>query len=1255
MQGSLCRLLTLGVCIVTSSLSGQVITGTIMGTVTDPKDLSIQDASVHVRNENTNIITRTSTSSAGDYSVPLLPPGSYEVRVEATGFKTFVKTNITLTVDSKVRVDARLEVGSATETVTVRAEGLALQTDSSDLNTSVSQAMIQAIPNVGRNPLRSALLVPGVTPRPGFYNYNNVPVGEDSRRQYSDFSVNGARPGGVEVLLDGAPNNSNAFNEVSVLPNADAIGEFKIITNAYSAEFGRAGSGVIQFSTKPGTNVYHGSLYDFWRNSALNANTFGNNAYGIKKGVFNAHQFGGTFSGPLSIPKLYNGRDRTFYFFSYEGIRRAQDASGFLTVPTELERQGDFSQSRRQVAGGALARVEIYNPSAATSTLTAAGNGVNRQQFQNGAVLNKIPQSLLNPVALRLIQAFPLPNHGPLDADGSRNFFYPGSDKFETNQTILRLDHRINEWNSLMFRYTQDWSRQTPPNPYRDTIPDAWPGLPVTQNNPTGTVTYIWTQSPTSLWEFRGNLTRINLVQKPEAGFNVDLGALGFSRDMVATSFLSAYPQISSYPLGYGGFVVRDNHTVNGSVIGSYTKVFSKVTIKFGGEFRQLLNNFYQPNLPGFGFNPLPEFTRECAGNGCAPVPGDRAQGHPLAAFLIGAMDGNQGFGQYSTGDPAQAYRMRYAAIYTQNDWKISSRLTLNLGLRWDFAGSLHERFDRLSQFEFDKLNITGTRGRYTFSNFQGNGRGRNEPLYRSFGPRVGLAYRPFAKTVIRSGYGISYDPLSGTGSGTLGFGADGYRALAFMRIRPNAGPFDLLDVLDRPFNDAYSGGGRTLGKNPDDPAYLGFNSVAVQRRQGGVPSIQQWNFTIERQLPLSTDLQVSYVGSKGSHLLVNFYQLNNDNAIPEARLREWRNAYVATGSNPYNERVPNPFYVPSPGQPLIGSGNPNLAGPTILRGLLNRPYPAYGQLQLGYQRFGSSSYNSLQISARRPFKQGLEIGGHYVFSKSIDSTTDNSSGAGNDAGNGNGTFSLANLKLDRSVSRFDIPHRFVAYGTVELPFGRGRQFLSESKLADWLLGGWQFSPVYQIQSGQPQGINSNGGFGRPDLVGDPVLPPEYRCFGPKECGLPDGSKVFVPAGRLLFFNPLAFRNRVVQFGPQAGANAGRFADDIYWYGNSPRYNDDLRGWTLHNTDLTISRRFRLRESASLEFRADIANLFNRTDFGDSGIQRGFGSTYLPSNPADPAQASRAGQTNSATFGTLDIRSNRVPPRYLQFGIRVAF
>ncbi len=1237
----------------------QVITGTLLGNVNDTSKATLPNVSVVVRNQDTNIETRTTTSRSGDFVVPLLPPGRYEVVLSAPGFSEYRDTNLLVGVDSKVRVNATLVVGSVNQSTEVRSDEVPLQTDASDLNRTVSQEVFDAIPNVGRSPLRAAGLLAGITPRPGFNNLSNIPINEDSRRAFSDFTINGGRPGGTEILLDGAPDTSGAFNEIAVLPNNDAIGQFKIITNAYSAEFGRAGSGVVQMTTKSGTNHPHGTVYEYFRNSALNANTYGNNYFNLPRGVFNLHQFGATLSGPVFAPH-YDGRDRTFLFLAFEGIRRAQNASGFLNVPTALERQGDFSQSLALVAG-ALTPVNIYNPSPDTSTLTAAGNGVIRQQFQSGGVLNKIPSQYLNATSLQLIQAMPLPNRTSPTGDGQQNFFYGGSEYSSTQQVIARLDHQINKDHRLTVRFTQDWSLDTPANPYSGTIPQAWRDMPTNQFNPSLALMHVWTVSPRDLVELRVNASRVNLQKLPIGGFNANLAKLGFSPDMLATARYGDYPSIGGgtnfSQIGHNTFDVRDNHTTNWSTNGSYTRVLNRLTLKMGGEYRIYLNNFSQPNVPSFAFSPVTSFTTQCSGNGCPTVAGNLSQGSAFASLLIGALDGaaDSSNGQYATGDFPIALSAKYAAVYMQNDWRVSDRLTLNLGVRWDYSGSLRERYDRLSQFDLDATNITETRGRYTFPNFQGNGPGRKDDRFNDFAPRVGFAYRPIPGTVLRSAYGISYDPVTGTGSGILGFGADGFRALSFLRIRPSSGAFNLLDVLDRPYNNAFAGGGKPLGKNPDDPGFLGYNVIAVPRREGGDPNMQQWNLTLEQQLPKHVDLQVSYVGTKGTHLLVNFTEINGVNALAPSLLSQWRDTYVNTSANPANARVPNPFYVAAPGTPLIGSGNPNVAGPSITQSQINRPFPAYPSVRLGYSRYGSSSYNGLQLSMRRAFASGFEVGGNYTWSKLIDSTVDNSAGAGNTAGPSNRSFSLYNLRLDRSVSQFDTPHRGVIYTVIASPFGRGGHFLTQSPVANIALAGWKLSTNTQFQSGLALGISSNGGFGRPDVVGNAALQKSFRCVGPKTCQLPDGSSMNVPAGRLLYFNPKAYRNRVIQFGANAGANAGKYADDIYWYGTAPRLSSKLRGWGVDNTDLSLSRTIPLHESLDLNFRADVVNIFNRTSFSDGSIDKGFGSSFLPGNTSDGTQVARAGQSTNSTFGTIDVTGQGISPRYLQFAARVSF
>ena len=1230
----------------------QVITGTLLGTVTDPSGSAVPRAKVAITNSKTGVHTNVVTNEDGEYTAPLLQPGEYEVAIEAPGFKAFRQTAIELTLDSKYRVDAHLQLGSAAETIQVVADVVALKTDSSDLSVDVSREVIEYMPNIGKNPLAFVSGVAGIVGMAGYDDPDNIGIGDDSRRIASSLVVNGSRSLATEFLLDGAPNTGTAFNEIAILPNTDAIGQVKIITNAYSAEFGRVGGGVVSFGTKSGTNAFHGSLYEYWRNPVLNANSFGNNSFGRNpdgtpvrpKGKFNLNQFGGTVHGPIEIPHVYNGRNKTFFFFSYEGVRRVDDASAFYTVPTELERRGDFTQSRAQVRNpstGALVVVprSIFAPFPSTTTVTETRPQtfrVQRQQFVDGAILNKIPANRINPVAQKFVNLYPLPNITPVQPDGTQNYFDSDANRIRTDQIIVKLDHNASQQHRSFFRYTTDWTIQNPANLFRNSDPEAANSAPVTQFNPSVTLGHTWAQSIDSLFEFRANWTRINLVQLPTAGLNTDLAGLGFAGDMLQYSPSYAFPRItaSGYPsIGLGSFVMRDNHNSNLAVSANWTRIRSKWTFKFGGEYRLLLSNFFQAQYPSMAFS-VASFTRSCGGSDCPSLPFDRPEGHVLADFLIGNLDGLFGNGQFTLGDPRMALKNTYFGFFSQNDWKATRRLTINLGGRWDYQGPFTDRYDRLSQFDRTAKNITGTPGRFLFSGHNGVGRGQMDPDYRDWAPRVGLAYRIGEKTVVRSAYGISYDQITGIGSGSNGFGITGFQYPAFMRIRPENG----LDILERTFNNAFNGGGSIIGANPDDPRFLGLNGVVAFDRKQRTPYVQQWNFTVERRLPWF-HLTAAYVGTKGTRMIVQSFRVNEVNSVPLPVLDQFRGEYMRTGVNPASQLVNNPFYG------IIPAGNPNVSGSLISLVNLNKAFPAYGLVRNEYQRLGSSSYNALQITGRRPFARGFELTGTYTWSKNID--------FGNSIGGGAGVndFTVRDWHLQRSVSANDVTHRATLNYVWELPFGRRKPLFARTPVLGQVLGGWKLGGLTTWSGGFPLNITGGTGFGRPDQIADAVLPPEYRAFGdgvtPHK--LPDGSTVVVPNRRYLYFNPKAYLNRMLETKNPRG-NGTSIVGDVYWYGTAPRYDSRLRGRGIDNFNMSLTRIFRVGEKVRGEVRADAYNVFNRTEFSVGSIDRSFGS----------ANASLArgplGVTTDANFGTLDVtaRPGRTP-RYMQLSMKLTF
>lgn len=1107
----------------------QVITGTILGTVTDPSGAVLPRATVAIRNTATNISTTTSTTLAGDFVAPYLPPGPYEVRIEAPGFKTFLQSAVTLTPDSKFRVDAALALGETSERVEVVSSANVLQADSSEVSSYLPSRQIQDLPNIGRNPLQFAETVAGIVPRTNFDSPDNVAVDENSRQTMSNFSVNGSQPNSSEILLDGAPDTGTVYNEVSVIPSMEAIGDMKVITNAYSAEFGRVAGGVISFGTKSGGQEFHGALYEYVRNPVFNANTFGNNSFGTRadgspvrpRGAFQSNQFGGSLSGRVTIPKIYEHRDRTFFFVSYEGLRRASDASSYVTVPTALERQGDFSQTRAQVrnpATGAniLVPRDIYIPYPSTTTVTDLGGGsyrLDRQQAIDGAIFNKIPQRLQNPVARTMLGYYPLPNITPLQPDGTQNYYFRTATRARTDQIIVKVDNNDAAQKHYTFiRFTNDWTLSTPPNLFADTHPAAANNAPMRQFNPSLTIGHTWSISGTSILDIRANAVRSNINQ-PTGDLTADFAGLGFSQDMIAATPSNAFPSINAgvYPnMGMGRNSLRNNHFTNYAWTGSYTKILSRLTLKFGGDFRVMLSNMTAPRWGSMGFSSF-SATQACSGAGCPSLPFNVSQGWGPADFLVGAMNGGETASTFATGDPSLAVHNSYMAFYTQNDWKISPKLTLNLGARWEVQPPLTERYDRLSQFNFSALNATGTPGLYEFAGVGGNSRRQRELDLRNWGPRIGFAWRVIPKTVIRSAYGISYAPIIGQGYGPAVYGTDGFSAPAYMDVRPQ----NELNIVERPFNEAFVGGGVIFGPNANDPRYLGLDGGRTIDRHQRTPYIQQWNFTLERELPGGFMAEAAYVGTKGTRLIMQNTLINGTSVLPVSVLEGAREQLVQTGLDPLAALVPNPFYG------KISTLYQALSGPTVQKLQLYKPYPAYGALNEVEERYGSSSYNGLQLSVQRHFGGGSMVSVSYAWSKSIDFGQNLAGNFGGNNGNGGSaeSFSPNALGLERSVSGSDVPQLAAVAYTVELPFGTHGRFLTNTPIISRVLAGWKTGAVATFSSGLPLGI-SGGGFGRPDLVGDPVLPKQYRCYGDGKtaCPLPDGSTIVVPAGTSALF-----------------------------------------------------------------------------------------------------------------------------------------
>jgi hypothetical protein len=878
-------------------------------------------------------------------------------------------------------------------------------------------------------------------------------------------------------------------------------------------------------------------------------------------------------------------------------------------------------------------------------------------------VPNKIPAALLNPNSVKILNLWPLPNVPSPNLDGSLNYYDPGSDHTNTNQLIVKLDQNYGDNHRGFFRYTHDWTRNTPFNHWRSTDPTISGDQPTTQDNFSASIAHTWIQSPASLFEFRGSVVRVNLWDQPRGGTNTDLQALGFAPDMMAENVRSVFPYLTiSVPQqnflhpGIAAYTLRDNHSTDWAFTGSWTRVQGGLTQKLGGDIRVYQNNFNQPNLPGFSFNAggAISFTKPCdaISGACSANLNQANYGYGMADFLIGAAMGDASQygipGVYTSGDPTHALTYKYYALFSQNDWKVSRSLTINIGLRWEAQLPVTERYNRLTQWDFTGLNATGTPGKYIFSGVNGVGRGRTDPDWRNFGPRVGFAWSPVAKTVVRAGYGITYDAISGTGSGgPMGIGADGFNAPAFMDVRPTSGPDAGEDILVRPFYDSFAGGGQAYAPNSDDPRLLGRTVVAVRRNQV-TPYAQQWNFTIQRELPKQTMITIAYVGTKTTHAFVQQTQLSGVTNINPAVLQAADDTFAQTGVNPLTALVPNPFYG------VAQSGNPNTTGPLIQQFRLLEPYPAYDTVVLWHDHYASSYYNALQLVAQRHYQNGMEIGAHYTFSKTIDYAESNTGNKyGENGGTGLESFGAHNMGLEKSVAPNDVPHRAVVYFMLVSPFGKGGWHLSDTPVVREVLKGWTLSGTITWQSGFPLGI-SGGAFGRPDIIGDPVLPPKYRCIGDGHtaCPLPDGSSVVVPFGRELYFNPHAFVQRTVTI--SSGSNAGSIQPVPYYWGTSGRLLSYLRGYGVNNWELSLARDFALHDRIHLVLRADALNALNHFQPNDGNTNKGIGTGINLSPAAGPI-----GTSTDPSFGTTNLDPNGHPaailPRNLQLSLRLTF
>jgi hypothetical protein len=1119
----------------------QAQTASITGRITDPAGAVVPDAEISARSTETATMTNTRTNADGYYSLPSLQPGRYEVTVVKTGFAT-VKTTLELEVQQVARLDLQVQVGSVTQTMEVTGSAVLLDAETSTLGQVVESKQITELPLLGRNPYALAMLVPGVRPSIGV---NNLPIDQISGVSYA---INGQRAANNEFLLDGAPNSAPAQNQPVINTTPDLVQEFKVETNSFSVEYGRAAGGVFNVVTRSGTNEFHGSLYEFFRNDKLNANNFFANSGGVANPPFKYNQFGGTLGGPVWIPHVYNGRNKTFFFVNEESVRFIQGLTFVGTEPNPTLLTGNFSNLR--TAGGAL--ITIYDP---LTTTQGSSGAYTRTAFPG----NIIPASRINSVSQAIAKYLPTPNQAGAPFTGVNDYIRGDANHINKDTVSYKVDHYFNEKNRLFARYSADDTPDIRAAAYginNVASPSAGPQIFGRRNS---VIEDTQTFSPTWLATFRLSFTRLSNTRTAFSnGF--DITTLGLPAALAAQLYPHAFPDIT-----VTGYNVTSSITniITGGLLGATdqinvpnnvwaaqattNKTLDKHELKAGFEFRVIQMNPQQTGANSPLFNFTPSWTQ-----GPNPTAASATAGAGLATFLLGIPSNGQ-----AQPVPALALTSRYYALFLQDSYKVTPRLTVNYGVRWEYETPRTDRFNELTNFNYGQappltapgLNLHGA---LSFVGVNGVSRYQSSPDLNNFAPRAGFAYRLGDKTVIRGGGGIFFADNWGVGTGSSTFGSAGFINLT--NIVTSLDGVNPIVSMNNPFpNGLVQPTGNKLGA-----ATLLGQAVDFFDRNNATPYSAGWHISIQRELAKNMLLEVGYTGSRGLKLPFGV-QLNQ---IPDADL--------ALG-NTLRNQVANPFY------PQLSSGI--LSSPTVAYAQLLRPYPQFDQVTSDLADLANSSYHALEAKYEKRYSKGLTVLVAYTWSKNMDLGIGAFSGDTVAAGV---IQDYNNLRGEYAPSALDQTHRIVGNVVYELPFLK-----SQKGLAGHILGGWELGAILSAYSGSPLGISQStnttdaqGGNQRPNWTGKSA----------------------------------ALSNPTVQ----QWFDTSQFTlAPAYTFGNVARTLGGLRSDGLKELDFTMNKTTTLYERLKLQIRAECFNLTNTPQFAPPATAlgaAGFGAVSAQNN-----------------------------------------
>ena len=1252
-----------------SPLFAQVKSSAITGTVTDTTGAVLPGVSVKVTETGTGTVNTTLTNETGQYTVPYLPIGKYTVEVTLDGFQTFRKTDIDLPGGTTLRNDVQLQVGSTTTAVEVVAEALTIQTENATVATAVNAQMIQTLPNINGNSLYFATLDSGVIATPRALDSTTVGVGYADRRNMSGLRINGGEIGSNDVQLDGNSVQGAAWRETAVLPNPDALSEVRVVTNNFTAETGLA-QGVVQQTTKGGTNEIHGGANFMVRNEAFNANAFGNNSQGIARPKYRLFQGGGSAGGPVV-------KDKLFFFASFLRLTQTSSQTFSATVPTLLERQGDFSQTYLADASGRPALVTIYNPFSATP-IAGASNQYQRQPYPGNIVSNP------NPYGLKILQAFPVPNYGPFGGSDARLGLSPacavgtaaicgggGTDLFHTdnyrytdtipqarNSLQGRVDFKPDNAHSIYFTFGISKGYRTNPNQWGSNANGPWVLQAnmgdIVDKNPYGAIGDTIILSPTSVLDVRYGVTHIN-TQAQVRSAKGDPTAYGQPASVAAVAPFGAgiLPNINAIgtyaALNSNNFGNKREHQLNHSLNASLTQVRGNLTMKFGTEFRVYLQNFQdnQVQSPILSVNNVTGQVGDSSGATVnSAVPNLLNRGFTAAALAAGVGAWNMSVGN----NPVLAVASKYVAFYQQNTWRTTQKLTLSLGVRYDIQPGPTERYNRMSSYVLDKQNPfapttqfcvnTDSTGRalvapicnaqsglgyLTFAGVDGYSRNLYETTWDNIAPRVGVTYQLTGNTVLRGGYGRNYLPAN------TGYNANTtiYNPVPWDNavnpfpygLSPNGVP---VGTFDNPANSIVIRGAGPV----QDPANYGQPTgvTIFNRTKYKTGHTDQWNLFIERQLSSTWLVNVGYVGSRSGSLPWRGFLINSSTqafAVDPTIRAAWRANYLATGVDPATVRVNNPLTT------LVGKAPCNAAcvnTTTITALQAAQPYLA-ALNTTSFLSAGETNYHALQLKVQHSVSNGLSVTGNYTWSKNTGllGGTGNQTFAESQAGAGTAGATAgvdyANLQNNRGLAASDIPHRAVFTASYALPFGTGKAFDPGNGILNNVIGGWQLTSAINLQAGYPWApscgtLNYNGRCDR--VEGEPLeLPEKDQHFwnGTDTLTLPSGRVITPQRFTFTKWNPDAW------VAPSMTLPNGNIVADPYTAGTSALTYGFLRTPGVQNVNLSLLKRIPVTERVGLDLQFNATNLLNHAN-------------YLSTVNNTVTLDARTGKNANAAFGT---------------------